>query len=178
MKCTACGILNGDADTTCFACHRPLPRAAEKGPRSKVTVLTIIFMVIGMSAFNVLGPRWFPELAEGNGINLQRAAWSGVVGAVAAVLGAGIGYCLSPSAAAPQRRRRSGGVSGAKVPGMAIVFMLAGVGIFNTMSHKWFPTPRDGSINTQRLAWSAVIGALSAIAGFFISICMNPPSKD
>jgi hypothetical protein len=179
MKCTACGILNGDSDTTCFACHRPLPRTAEKGPKSKVTLSATLCMIVAISGFNVLAPRWFPDLAEGGGISLRRAAWSGVVGAVAAVLGAGIGYCLGPTEATPQRRRRrAGGVSGAKVPGMAIVCMLVGVGIFNTMAPRWFPTPKDGSMNTQRLAWSAVVGAISAVAGFFISICMNPSTKD
>jgi hypothetical protein len=178
MKCTACGILNGDTDTVCFACRHRLPGAAKGGPRSTVAVSMIVCMVIGTSAFNVLGPQWFPELREGGGINLQRAAWSGVVGAVAAVLGAGIGYCLGPSTAKPQRRRRAGGVSGAKVPAMAVTFMLVGLAMFNTMAPKWFPTPRDGSINVQRLGWSAVVGAFSAVAGFIVSICMNPEGKD
>jgi hypothetical protein len=179
MKCTACGILNGDSDTTCFACHKPLPRAAEKGPKSKVGLSASLCMIVAMAGFNALAPRWFPDLAEGGGISLRRAAWSGVVGAVAAVVGAGIGYLLSPAEAAPQRRRRrGGGVSGAKVPAMALVCMLVGVGFFNTVAHKWFPTPKDGSINMQRVAWSGVVGALSAVLGFFLSICMTPPTKD
>jgi hypothetical protein len=53
----------------------------------------IAFLVVGIVGFQVVAPKLFPT-PPGGGINFERTLWAGVVGAVAAVIGAGVGKLI------------------------------------------------------------------------------------
>jgi hypothetical protein len=95
MRCLNCTTVCADSDPFCPTCRRPMQRHHRSGGFRHLGVPkgAVLFMAIGLAVFNVLAPRWFPS--HGDGINWQRVYWSGVVGAVCAVIGAGLGMLMS-----------------------------------------------------------------------------------
>jgi hypothetical protein len=66
----------------------------KKRPQSRaVQVCTIICLVIGIVGFQIVAPGLFPT-PPGGGFNIERTLWAAVVGAVSAVIGAGIGTLI------------------------------------------------------------------------------------
>ena len=67
----------------------------EKKPSQSKTVqiCTVVFLAIGIAGFQAVAPRLLPT-PPGGGINMERVLWAGVVGAVCAVVGAGIGKLI------------------------------------------------------------------------------------
>ncbi|MCI0380386.1 MAG: hypothetical protein L0215_22605 [Gemmataceae bacterium] len=68
-------------------------RQPRPGESKTISVCAIIFVVIGIVIFQIFGKQWFPDPPDG-GFAWQRVMWSGIVGAVSALIGAGVGIVI------------------------------------------------------------------------------------
>jgi hypothetical protein len=67
------------------------PEEKPKPPQSKtVQICSVVFIALGIGIFQAVAPQLFPT-PPGGGFNMMRIVAAGVVGAVCAVIGAGVG---------------------------------------------------------------------------------------
>lgn len=47
----------------------------------------------------------------------------------------------------------------------AIVFVVVGLAVFETLASDHFPAPREGGLNWDRVLWAAIVGGISGGIG-------------